>query len=78
MLRGLDVQRLGPQARLVAGELLEGEVEDRGERRPRDGRPRRPSRAAGARATVVKAASSIPQAVIQSVNGAGSRSTFSA
>ena len=37
-------------------------------------RHRRPS----SRASVVKAASSSPQAVIQSVNGAGSRSTFSA
>ena len=79
-MRDLLVDGLRPEAGAVLGrQLLELEPEDLGERRG-GGRPdivdgdRTPS----SRAIVVKAASSSPQAVIQSVNGAGSRSTLSA
>ena len=76
--RGVD--RLRPEAcPLVRGQLLELEPEDVRDRSDR----RRPhlldgDRRSSSRAIVVNAASSSPQAVIQSVNGAGSRSTFSA
>ena len=57
---------------------VELEVEDLGKRGCGGAAPRRCGREAEFAAIEVKAASSSPQAVIQSVNGAGSRSTLSA
>ena len=76
------VERLGPDHVVAGGrrKLLELQVEHLAEHRGRDRAHlvdrdvARPS----SRAIVVNAASSSPQAVIHSVNGAGSRSTFSA
>ena len=72
--------RADPEARTLVGrELLEVEIEDFLERGGACGLTSstviaRPI----SRSMVVNAASSSPQAVIHSVNGAGSRSTFSA
>ena len=77
----LLVHGLGPEpGAVLGGELLEGEPEHVGEGldAPRAGCRRRRSAGPSSRATVVKAASSSPHAVIHCVNGAGSRSTLSA
>ena len=71
--------RCGRRPRQSSAGTLELEAEHLGQRGTRGGRTSstvsgRPS----SRAIVVNAASSSPQAVIHSVNGAGSRSTFSA
>ena len=74
------MDRLRPQAvAVLGGQLLELELEDLRSAAPPRGRTSstvtgRPSSSA----IVVNRASSSPQAVIQSVNGAGSRSTLSA
>ena len=74
------MDRLGPEPAAVLGrQLLEREAEDllersRGERAHLVDRDRPAELARDRR----EAASSSPQAVIHSVNGAGSRSTFSA